>query len=58
VTTLEAILMVATGVLGVGWLRAHSEMVAAQSERDDAIKQLRTLASSYGRPVDRRSQPK
>jgi hypothetical protein len=50
--------MVATGVLGVGWLRAHSEMVAAQSERDDAIKQLRALASSYGRPVDRRSQPK
>lgn len=57
-TTFEAILMVATGVLGVGWLRAHSEMVAAQSERDDAIKQLRALASSYGRPVDRRQASK
>ena len=57
-TTLEAILMVTVGIFGVGWIRAHHEMVAAQSERDDAIKQLRALASSYGRPVDRRSQSK
>jgi hypothetical protein len=55
VTTLEAILMVATGVLGVGWLRAHAEAVAAQSERDDAILQLRALTASYGKRVDSRS---
>lgn len=57
-TTLEVILFVASGVLGVGWMRAHDEALSARAERDDAIMQLRALTSSYGRAVDSRRASK